>query len=66
MATQIEDLDISGMKQADFMQLREIFNHVMQEGVRWEREDYWDARNARLAKWLDNVNNQLIHVKIKG
>ena len=54
------------MKHMDFVQLREIFNHVMQEGIRWDREDYWNDRNARLAKWLDDVNEQLIHVKIKG
>jgi len=66
MATQIDSLDISGMKHMDFVQLREIFNHVMQEDVRWDREDYWNDRNQRLAKWLDDVNECLIHTKIKG
>ena len=66
MATQIDSLGIDGMKHMDFVQLREIFNHVMQEDIRWDREDYWNDRNARLAKWIDEVNEQLIHVKIKG
>ena len=66
MATHIDSLGITGMKHMDFVQLREIFNHVMQEDIRWDREDYWNDRNARLAKWLDEVNEHLIHVKIKG
>lgn len=64
--TCVDSLDIRGMKQTDFMQLEEIFNHVMDEGVRWDREDYWDARNERLAKWLENINKTLIGVRIEA
>lgn len=63
--TCIDSLDIKGMKQTDFMQLQEIFNHVMEEDIRWDREDYWNARNERLKKWLMEVNKHLIGVKIK-
>jgi len=66
VSTQIDSLDITGMKQSDFMQLREIFNHVMQEDIRWDRLDYRDARNERLKKWLEKVNFALIDTKIKG
>ncbi len=65
MSTQIDSLDITGMKQTDFIQLREIFNHVMQEDIRWDRLDYWDARNERLEKWFACVSEALIDVKIK-
>lgn len=54
------------MKQSDFMQLEEIFNHVMEENIRWDREDYWDARNKRLKKWLSDINEILINSKIKN
>lgn len=65
MATVVESLSIVDMKQTDFMQLREIFEHVMNEDIRWGRLDYWDARNKRLKNWLDNINEQLIGNIIK-
>ena len=65
MATAIDSVSIKGMKQSDFMQLREIFNHVMKEDIRLDRQDYWDDRNQRLSKWLDDINEALIGSKIK-
>lgn len=65
MATQLDSLNITGMKQSDFIQLREIFKYVMQKDIRWDRQDYWDARNERLKEWLDTTNEALIGVKIK-
>jgi hypothetical protein len=65
MATAIDSVSIKGMKQSDFMQLREIFNHVMEEDIRLDRQDYWDDRNQRLSKWLDDINEALIGSKIK-
>ncbi len=60
----IDSLDIKGMKQTDFMQLREMFNHVIDQDVRWDREDYWNDRNKRLKEWLDQTNESLIGNKI--
>ena len=65
MATVVDSVSIKGMKQSDFMQLREIFNHVMEEDIRLDRQDYWDDRNQRLSKWLDDINEALIGSKIK-
>ncbi len=65
MSIQMDSIDITGMKQSDFIQLEEIFNHVMQEDIRWDRLDYWDTRNKRLAKWLSSLNESLIDIKIK-
>lgn len=65
MAIVIDSLSITNMKQSDFIQLREIFNHVMEEDIRWDRLDYWDARNERLKSWLDEVNDSLIGNIIK-
>jgi len=61
----IDNLDITGMKQSDFIQLNEIFNHIMEQDIRWDRLDYWDARNKRLKEWLDKTERSLIGVKIK-
>ena len=65
MATVVDSVSIKGMKQSDFVQLREIFNHVMEEDIRLDRQDYWDDRNQRLSKWLDDINEALIGSKIK-
>lgn len=64
--TIIDIISIAGMKQTDFMQLQEIFNHMMEDGTYWGRKDYWDERNKRLAKWLEEVNQLLIGSRIKG
>jgi len=62
----VEDsVDITGMKHSDFLQLTEIFNHVMDEGIRWDRKDYWDARNTRIKNWLTKTNHRLQDSKIK-
>ena len=66
MAVQVDSVPIVGMKHSDFIQLEEIFEHVMEEGVRWDREDYWSNRNKRLAKWLKETREYLIDCKIKG
>jgi hypothetical protein len=65
MANYIDVVSIEGMEQSDFIQLREIFDHVMEEDIRWDRLDYWDKRNARLKGWLDEINEMLVHNKIK-
>ena len=65
MAISIDTVSIKGMKQSDFMQLEEIFNHVMQEDIRWDRLDYWDARNARIKKWLSELNWELMQPDVK-
>ena len=67
MAIQIDSLDISGMKKADFDQLEEIFLHFKEEGVYWGRKDYHDARMKRLEGWLSDITlfMQNNDVKIK-
>jgi hypothetical protein len=65
MATQIDSVDILGMKHADFAQLLSIFEHVMDEGIYWGRKDYWDDRNKRIEKWLNDVIMQCDGNKIK-
>ena len=65
MATQIDSVSIEGMKQADFIQLQEMFEYVIGEGISWGREDYWDARNRRLAEWLCETIESTIGNKIK-
>ena len=60
-----DSVSITGMKRMDFIQLEEIFNHVMEEDVRWDRKDYWDARNKRIKEWLTNTNLRLLDCKIK-
>jgi hypothetical protein len=65
MAIVVDSVDITGMKHSDFQQLVEIFNHVMEENVRWDRQDYWDTRNERLRKWLKSINKSLEGVKIQ-
>ena len=65
MATGIDSLCIKGMSKSDFIQLQEMFNHVMQEDIRWDRVEYWDARNERLKEWLDGVANIMYAKDIK-
>jgi len=65
MATQIDSLNINGMKQTDFMQLQNIFLNAIEDGSYYGRKDWWDERNSRLEKWLNEVNELLIDVKIK-
>jgi len=66
MSTQIDSLDITGMKQSDFIQLEEIFKDSLNLGVYWGRKDYFDARNKRISSWLNRINHQLTDCKIKG
>lgn len=65
MSITINSLDITGMKKADFIQLQQIFNHIMEEDIRWDREDYWNSRNERLSKWLNKVVERICDNDIK-
>ena len=53
------------MKQTDFMQLQSIFLNVIEDGSYYGRKDWRDERSSRLEKWLNEVNELLIDVKIK-
>ena len=35
----VSDVSIRGMYQTDFMQLREMFQHMIKEGTYWDRKD---------------------------
>ncbi len=58
---QIDDIDITGMKKSDFLQLEEIFDHFEREGVYWGRKDYFDKRQKRLRDWLRHTNLAIQH-----
>ena len=68
MASMIDNLDITGMKKSDFIQLEEMFNYVLNEDIRWDRSDYWNARNERLKTWFEYVLEIMYDndIKIKG
>ena len=65
MATQIDSIDIDGMKKADFEQLEEIFAYFKEKGVYWGRKDYFDARMVRLEGWLSDITLMLNNNDIK-
>ena len=66
MANQISDVSIVGMKQSDFIQLKEMFDHMMEDGTYWGRKDYWDDRNERLSQWLVDSIESINGSKIEG
>jgi len=57
MASQIDSLDITGMKATDFDQLYQMYLDQREEGSYYGRKDYWDARITRLDVWLRKVVN---------
>ena len=61
----VDSVSIINMKQTDFIQLREMFEYVMKDGIRWGRKDWWDDRNKRISDWLDKINEELINQNIK-
>ena len=63
--TQIDSLDITGMKKADFDQLYTMYLEARNDGIYYGRKDYWDKRIDRLDNWFRRIAGQIEDVKIK-
>jgi hypothetical protein len=63
--TQIDSVDITGMKPLDFDQLYTIYLDFKESGAYYGRKDYWDKHIVRLDKWMQELQIQVDGVKIK-
>jgi len=48
-------IEIEGLRKTHYQHLKDVLNHITEEGVYWGRKDYFDKRTMDLNIVLDNI-----------